>query len=262
LRAGWPGYSPWPASTDAYEDPLDARFAAFAFELRSPRRSSSGTGTSRCLVWLTARASSAGAAFTLHVPVSDAPRRRRGHRHAGSRTGGRLARRSPCGARFALTRVTETALTPPLAGLHANDRDAFHRAAIDRVSPTAGATCAFWLECDRDFAHRSHLGTAALCVSTRAESSLASAVSARAALRPLDRHDARCVGPTSAFSRFSYEHPRLVGSRCVVTLSRLAHAGKSRLIHVSAIRFGGPHVISRPPWWALSSRHDACDPNL
>jgi len=38
----------------------------------------------------------------------------------------------------------------------------------------------------------------------------------RLALRLLVRRDARCVRPTSAFSRSSYEHPRLVGSRCVM----------------------------------------------
>jgi len=39
----------------------------------------------------------------------------RGHRRAGSRTGGKLARRTPCDVRRALTRATETAVVPLLA---------------------------------------------------------------------------------------------------------------------------------------------------
>jgi hypothetical protein len=35
----------------------------------------------------------------------------------------------------------------------------------------------------------------------------------RATLRSFERRDARCVGPTSAFSRSSYEHSCLVGSQ-------------------------------------------------
>jgi len=63
----------------------------------------------------------------------------------------------------------------------------------------------------------------------------------RLALRLLVRHDARCVRPTSAFSRSSYEHPRLVGSRCVMRL-RACAIEDDRLLHISEIRFGGPHV--------------------
>jgi len=60
----------------------------------------------------------------------------------------------------------------------------------------------------------------------------------------------------------SYEHPRLVGSRCVTRGKRLRDRG-DRLPHASAIRFGGPHVISwRSSLWALSSRGDACWPCL
>jgi len=42
---------------------------------------------------------------------------------------------------------------------------------------------------------------------------LASVAIVRRSLRSPDRRDARCVGPTSAFSRSSYEHSCLVGSR-------------------------------------------------
>jgi len=38
----------------------------------------------------------------------------------------------------------------------------------------------------------------------------------------------------------SYEHPRPVGLRCVTCL-RTCHSD-NRLLHISAIRFGGPHV--------------------
>jgi hypothetical protein len=54
----------------------------------------------------------------------------------------------------------------------------------------------------------------------------------------------------------SYEHPRLVGSRMSRALFTRA-CPRDRLVHASAIRFGGPHV--RPlsehrPRWALSSQ--------
>jgi hypothetical protein len=70
----------------------------------------------------------------------------------------------------------------------------------------------------RSFAHRSRLGAAASCVSTMVRRAPRPAPCRRLALRLLVRHDARCVRPTSAYSRSSYEHPRLVGSRCVMRL--------------------------------------------
>jgi len=59
----------------------------------------SRTGASRHLAWWTARASSAGAALTVHVAISDALRRRAGTASPVPTTGGklRLAARAPCG---------------------------------------------------------------------------------------------------------------------------------------------------------------------
>jgi len=50
-----------------------------------------------------------------------------GHCLAGSRTGGKLARRTSFDVRFAFTRSTETATMPDLADDMSNDRDAFRR---------------------------------------------------------------------------------------------------------------------------------------
>jgi hypothetical protein len=102
----------------------------------------------------------------VHVPISDAPRRPRGHRYAGSRTDEQLARRTPRSVRLALTRATETALMPRLAGRHQHSQDAFHRVATDRVAPLVDALGAVWFERASSFTHRSHLGAAAACVST------------------------------------------------------------------------------------------------
>jgi hypothetical protein len=84
----------------------------------------------------------------------------------------------------------------------------------------------------------------------------------RLALRLVVRGDARCVGPTSAISRSSYEHPRLVGSRCVMRL-RACAIEEIACFTFRTIRFGGLHVLlAEPSRWALSSRRDACKPNL
>jgi len=61
----------------------------------------------------------------------------------------------------------------------------------------------------------------------------------RTILRLFGRRDARCVGPTSAFSRSSYEHSRLVGSRRTSSRLRAARHSGIRLLHGRAIRFGG-----------------------
>jgi hypothetical protein len=73
--------------------------------------------------------------------------------------------------------------------------------------------------------------------------SLASAAFVRTILRSLGRRDARCVGPTSAFSRSSYEHSCLAGSlRCRSTCARRTIGGY-RLFHGRANRFGGSLVL-------------------
>jgi len=140
----------------------------------------------------------------------------------------------------------------------ANDQDAFRRVASDRVTPTAFALSAIWWKALHGFAHRSHLGAAArVRQHIRAESSSASATCDWVALRLLSSSDARCVGPTSAISRSSYEHPRLVGSRRVRRL-RVRAIEEIACITFRPIRFGGSHVVSFfgvvpvgvvfPPW--------------
>jgi len=198
----------------------------------------------------------------VHVPISDALRRPRGHRFAGSRTDGQLARRSPRSARLALTRATETALMPHLAGRHQHSQDAFRRVATDRVAPTVDALGAVWFESASSFTHRSHLGAAALVCQHGLRRAPRPASLRRLALRLLVRGDARCVGPTSAISRSSYEHPRLVGSRCVRRLrareTRRSPASRSgRFASV-----GRTFSSSEASRWALSSRRDVCEPNL
>jgi len=113
----------------------------------------------------------------------------------------------------------------------------------------------------RSFAHRSRLGAAASCVSTLVRRAPRPAPCRRLALRLLVRHDARCVRPTSAFSRSSYEHPRLVGSRCVM---RLRECAIEEIACFTSVRFAsvGHTFVVLSPRWALSSRRDACDPYL
>ncbi len=83
-----------------------------------------------------------------------------------------------------------------------------------------------WLNAPRDLAHRSRLGAAPACVSTYRSVPLGQRRVAELPCSSSSGRDARCVGPTSAFSRSSYQHPRLVGSRCVSRL-RAAHSRRS-----------------------------------
>jgi len=69
--------------------------------------------------------------------------RRCGHRLAGTRTGGKLARRAPRRVRLALTRSTEITATTVLADCSDHDRDAFRRAAKDRVLPRSPCRACF-----------------------------------------------------------------------------------------------------------------------
>jgi hypothetical protein len=133
-----------------------------------------------------------------------------------------FALRAPFGVRFALTRATKTTTMSSLAERHDDDRDAFRRVAIDQVSPAAEPGHAFVIEgvararapfspwsrrCVRQHAVRRAPRLAPL---------------RRFALRLIVRRDARCVGPTSAISRFSYQHPCLVNFRCVMRLRACA----------------------------------------
>jgi hypothetical protein len=105
-------------------------------------------------------------------PISDVLRRRCGHRLAGSRTDGKLARRTPCGVRLALTHSTETATTPVLAERRVQrserlpscrDRRDFRPAAEARCLLVRRATCS---------THRSRRWIAPPCASAHVRLSL------------------------------------------------------------------------------------------
>jgi len=205
----------------------------------------SRVSASRRLVWRTTRASSAGVAFTVMKPISDVPCRHRGHHLAGSRTDGQLTWSTPLDVPRAFTRATKTAVAAHLA-VTPRWRSGRLPSYRERpgTNPVAFAMGAIFWKALHGFAHRSHLGAAArVRQHMRAESSLASVTDKWIALRLLSLGDARCVGPTSAISRYSYEHPRLVGSRCVKRL-RASAFEEIACITFRPIRFGGSHVVS------------------
>jgi len=99
-RAGWPSYSHRPASIDLSK--ARSLAASLARESANPRIS-----TSRA----TPHGASSDGPPAPHrleqpspctTPISDIPRRHRGHRLAGSRTDRKLTRRTPCDAHPAL----------------------------------------------------------------------------------------------------------------------------------------------------------------
>jgi len=117
-------------------------------------------------------------------------------------------------------------LAIPCGNCAFDDRDAFRRVTSHRFPGFRSCETLSGLNALPNPAHRSRLGAAAACVSTYGSELLGQRrVSVQAILRSLGRRDARCVGPTSAFSRSSYEHSRLVGSRfrrsaCVLRVTR------------------------------------------
>ena len=100
-------------------------------------------------------------------PISDAPLSPLGHRLAGSRTDGQLARRPCCHERLALTRATETVTLPHLAELQER-RSGRLPPCRDRPGfpPGRRALLATWFGSVARLAHRSRLEAAAVCVST------------------------------------------------------------------------------------------------
>jgi len=83
----------------------------------------------------------------------------------------------------------------------------------------------------------------------------------RVALRLLVRCDARCVRPTSAFSRSSYEHPRLAGSHQALRL-RAGVTGRSPVSRQCDSLRWAARLVWVSPRRALSSLRDACGPYL
>jgi len=142
---------------------------------------------------------------------------------------------------LAFTRATEITTTPRLAARYRDNRDAFRRVAIDRVAPAADSTSAFLFECAAQFrAPFSSRSRRVVCQHDGAESSSTSVVSptclaapraSRRAMRLTDFCLLTFFVRAPAPRRFPMRH----------ALARLRDRG-DRLPHVSAIRFGGPHV--------------------
>jgi len=112
---------------------------------------------------------------------------------------------------------------PPCRALRddmSSNQDAFRRVVTDSVARVVETVNALWF----DRVTQSHTpfspGSRRVVCQHVVRSAPGPESRSRFALRLLVRHDARCVGPTSAFSRSSYQYPRLVGSRCVAALSR------------------------------------------
>jgi len=102
----------------------------------------------------------------------------------------------------------------------------------------------------RDLAHRSRVGDTASCVSTGCGNLLGQRRASDSPCGSSRRHDARCVEPTSAFSRFRTS----TRASLVPVASQRLRAPRDRgdrLSHVSAIRFGGPHVLCMSSRWAF-----------
>lgn len=130
----------------------------------------------------------------------------------------------------------------PLQSNASDDRNAFHRVATERVSPSGEARGAIWAMAARACTHRLTSEPPPRASARTAVSSSASAApSIRLATHRAERRAMRRTDICRLTS--SYEHPRLVGSRGRPALARLRHWG-DRLLHGSAIRFGGPHVLN------------------
>jgi hypothetical protein len=239
-RAGWPSCSHRPASIDPSTAHSIAcvAFASTCETLVVALRGSAPRGASRDGPPAPRRL---GQPLPCTSPISDVLRRHRGHCLAGSRTGGKLARRASCDARREFTRATEMTTTPRLAARHHDHRDAFRRVSIDRVAPVADPTSAFLFECAArfrtPFSPRSrrlvcqHVGAECSSASVASPTCLAAPRASRRAMRQTDFCLLTFFVRAPAPRRFPMRH----------ALSRLRDRG-DRLPHVSAIRFGGPHV--------------------
>jgi hypothetical protein len=195
-------------------------------------------------------------------PISDVLRRHRGHCLAGSRTGGKLARSAPCGLLRVFTRATETAPTPRLAARRGNNRDAFRRVSTDRVAPVADPTSAFLFEMRCVVSHTVLTSEPPPRVSARWCGVLLG--QRRVADLPCG---SSCVATRDASDRLLPTHVLRTSTRAssVPDASCACAPARSRgspASHQSdSLRWATRFVVLSPRW-ALSSRRDACDPDL
>jgi hypothetical protein len=122
-----------------------------------------------------------------------------------------------------------------------NDRDAFRRVVIDRVAPAADPVSAFLVECAARYrAPFSPRSRRLVCQHVGAESSSTSAVSPTCLAAP--RASRRAMRQTDfCLLTFFVRAPAPSRFPMRQALARLRDRG-DRLLHISAIRFGGPHV--------------------
>jgi len=103
------------------------------------------------------------------LPISDAPRRQRGHCLVGSRTDGKLARRTPCGACLAFDPCDRD--HPHAAPCGGEPRKIGAPSVVLRSArfPRPPNPGRYLDESVAGLPHRSHLGAFAVCVSTLCE---------------------------------------------------------------------------------------------
>jgi hypothetical protein len=195
-------------------------------------------------------------------PISDAPRRRRGHRLPVP-----IHRREACS--------TLTLRCAPRVDPRGLDR---HRAApcgttratigtpsivfsTGRVAPATEAASAFVFECATHLRAPLSPRCRRLVRQHVVRSTPGPAPRRRFALRLLVRRDARCVGPTSAFSRLRTSTRASPVSGVVKRFRACASETSPASRQCDSLRWA-----ARSPWIpsrrACCSRRDACEPNL
>ena len=142
-----------------------------------------------------------------------------------------------------------------------NDRDAFRRVVIDRVTPIAAPVCAFLVECAaRARAPFSPRSRRLVCQHVGAESSSASAVSPICLAAP--RASRRAMRRTD-FCLLTF-FVRAPAPRRFPVCHALARRTPGVIACLTSVRFAsvGHTFVVLSPRWAFSSRRDACDPYL
>jgi len=241
--AGWPRFSHWPASIDPSEAhsiavPLSRRARSPVEHLKGQRLSAPRVmDRPRLIGWsslhlerhrsLTPLVASAGTASPVPEPVGS------WSAHVCATCG----KRSPAQPRSPLA---------PLLASQSIRRSRRLRSCRDRPGFPRGRRAALAL-CSESYARLAHRVSprSRRCVRQHIVRSPPRPVPGRPLSLPIAESQGTGVRRTNlCLLTSSYEHPRLVGSRCVMRVSACARWG-DRLFHVSAIRFGGPHLPRR-----------------